>query len=142
MNYHKVFRTPEIAELPKFGPEYKTRIVFKVNSLPPRNWANIFHITYGENQLKGSHFPSLFLNVHSFMRTILPIENNSVYELDFNETIKVGESYDMTLQQNQMENGKFLFEALLRCTSHAKGRQKNVFPLLHCPCVCVKKGCK
>ena len=110
---HNPMRGTIIGSLPHFGPEWKIRIQFTVRSLPTHGWTNILHLSYAENQLVGSRYPSLFLHQNGDLHFTSHVNGNPNFARNYNDRIQAGQTYDVLIQQLPKSNGHFEYKALV-----------------------------
>ena len=85
---------------------------FKLKGFPTDLWANIFRIGNGEgpdHQVKGSRYPSLFLNKNRFFTLAITLGDNPNNYKDYGENLLESNTYHIIIEQ-KMIDGKWMYQ--------------------------------
>merc|ERR1712170_144355 len=87
---------------------------FKLNGQPRDEWANVFHVSRGQNAAAlGDRYPALWVNKNSYFGFIFDINGHKNYNKKYDD-IKFGgvELYVITIEQKNV-NGKWMYQVFV-----------------------------
>ena len=96
--------------LSNYGPAFKIDMKFRLKGLPREGWANIFHISNGQNEGRGGRYPALFLNRGNFFHFTTCIDDNFNYQKNVGYLSQ--QLFDITIEQKFIQ-GKWKHQIFL-----------------------------
>ena len=96
-----------------YGPEFYIEFKIKFSDLGAEEWANILHVTNGQNMgAHGNRFPAIFVdNKHERFHFTTTVNEN--YNYAFNYQMKLHQDYHVVVSQQYNDQSQLIYKVVI-----------------------------